>query len=226
MTRRTAVARTEGGRGAGAAQAARGRAGDRRNDEITSVGELLDRIEKAADAHEQTSIGDVLDEVGERSFGPLLLLAGLVMLAPVIGDIPGVPVLMGLIVILSAVQFLIGRDHLWLPDWLLRRSAEHRKVQKGVRWLRPVARLLDGWSKRRLPWLTHGGGYFAVGAACVVIAAATPVMEVVPFSANVAGLAITAYGLALIASDGAIALLASAVSAGAFALIARQFLSN
>lgn len=31
--------------------------------------------------------------VGRRSFGPTLLLAGLVTLAPIVGDIPGVPVL-------------------------------------------------------------------------------------------------------------------------------------
>jgi hypothetical protein len=193
--------------------------------EVTSVCELLDRVHAAAEAHEHTSIGDVLREVGERSFGPVLLLAGLVMLAPVIGDIPGVPVLMGLIVILAAVQFLAGRDHLWLPGSLLRRSAARDKVQKAVRWLRPVARFLDRWSRPRLSAVTHGGGYFAIGAACAIIAAATPVMEVVPFSANVAGTAIAAYGLALIASDGAIALLASAFSAGAFVLIGRQLLT-
>jgi hypothetical protein len=202
------------------------RGDDDASGDVASVCELLDRIEAAAQAHEQTSIGDVLREVGERSFGPVLLLAGLVMVAPVIGDIPGVPVLMGLVVILAAVQFLSGRDHLWLPGWLLRRSAEQRKIQKGVRWLRPVARFLDRWSKPRLRWLTHGAGYLAIGAACVVIAAATPVMEVVPFSANIAGIAIAAYGLALIASDGAVAVFASAFSAGAFALIGRQLLSN
>ena len=196
------------------------------DEDVTSVGALLDRLEAAADAHEQTSIRDVLREVGERSFGPVLLLAGLVMLAPVIGDIPGVPVLMGLIVILAAVQFLVGRDHLWLPDWLLRRSVAHTKISTGVRWLRPVARVLDRWSRPRLSWMTHGGGYFAIGAASVVIAAATPVMEVVPFSANIAGIAITGFGLALIASDGVIALLASAFSVGAFALIIRQLASG
>ncbi len=50
-------------------------------------------------------------------------------------------------------------------------------------------------------------------------------MEVVPFSANVAGAAIVAYGLALIVSDGVIALIATALSAGAFVLIGQQLLS-
>ena len=31
-------------------------------------------------------MGEVLDTVGHRSFGPILLLAGLVMVAPVVGD--------------------------------------------------------------------------------------------------------------------------------------------
>ena len=44
----------------------------------------------------------------------------------------------------------------------------------------------------------------AVG--CVLTAAATPLMELVPFSANVAGIAVTSFGLALIAADGLMAL--------------------
>lgn len=186
------------------------------------MGELLDRIEAATRDHERTSIGDVLDHVGHRSFGPLLLLAGLVMMAPVIGDIPGIPVLMGLIVILCAVQLLVGRDYIWLPGWILRRSAECSKIHTGVRWMRPVGRLLDRWSRPRLTVLTRGAGVLVAGAAATVIAAATPLMEVVPMSANVAGLAITAFGLALVAADGVLALLAVAFSAGTFYLLIRH----
>ena len=196
--------------------------GDRAGEPVKSTSELLDRIDAAAQAHDRTSLGDVLDHVGNRSFGPLLLLAGLVMMAPVIGDIPGVPILAGLIVILCAGQLLVGRDHFWLPQWLLRRSARHQKIQKGVRWLRPVGRFLDRWSKPRLSALTRGAGVLVAGVACTVIAAATPLMEVVPMSANVAGLAITAYGLALIAADGVLALLAIGFSAGTLYLLIRH----
>jgi hypothetical protein len=189
---------------------------------VKSTTELLDRIDAAAEAHEPTSLADVLNHVGTRSFGPLLLLAGLVMMAPVIGDIPGVPVLSGLIVILCAGQVVLGRDHFWLPRWLLRRSVRHHKVQKAVGWLRPVGRFLDRWTKPRLTALTRGAGVVAAGVASTVIAAATPLMEVVPMSANVAGLAITAYGLALIASDGLLALLAISSSAGTLYLLVRQ----
>jgi hypothetical protein len=43
---------------------------------------------------------------------------------------------------------------------------------------------------------------------CIVIAAATPAMEAVPFRANIAGAAVTALGLSLIARVGLQALLA------------------
>jgi hypothetical protein len=195
---------------------------DTGTDRVRSVNDLLDRIEEAADEHDPASLGDVLDIIGHRSFGPLLLFAGIVMVAPVIGDIPGVPVLMGLIVILTAGQFLLRRDHFWLPGWLARRSVSRDTICKAMRWIRPVGRFLDRWSRPRLTWMTHGAGVVVIAAASAVIAAATPLMEVVPFSANVAGLAITAYGLALIASDGLIAALALAFSAGTFYLIVRQ----
>jgi hypothetical protein len=190
--------------------------------EVHSVGEVLDRIDHAADTDGQTSFSDVLKTVGDRSFGPLLLLAGLVMLAPVIGDIPGVPVLMGFVVILTAAQFVFHRKHIWLPGWLLRRSVKAEKIRKAVSWLRPVGRFVDRWSKRRLVKVTHGAGFIVIAVACIVIAAATPLMEIVPMSANLAGLAITAFGLALIVSDGLIGIFALAFSAATFFLIFRQ----
>ncbi len=200
-----------------------GSAGETRP-EVSSVTDLIDRIEEATRANDPVSLDNVLDTVGRRSFGPLLLLAGLIMMAPVIGDIPGVPVMMGFIVILSATQLLVGRDHVWLPAWMLRRSASDSKICKAVGWLRPVGRFVDRWTRPRLSALTRGAGAAVAGATTSVLAAGTPLMEVVPLSANVAGLAITAYGVALIAGDGLIAIFALAFSVGTIALVARHLL--
>ncbi|MGQ0751395.1 MAG: exopolysaccharide biosynthesis protein, partial [Betaproteobacteria bacterium] len=51
-------------------------------------------------------------------------------------------------------------------------------------------------------------GTYVIAGVCVVIAGAMPVMEVVPFVANGAGAALTAFGLALVAHDGLLAILA------------------
>jgi hypothetical protein len=170
--------------------------------------ELLDRFDEAADRCDKVSLDLMMDEVGRRSFGPLLLLAGMVMVAPVIGDIPGVPVLLGSFVLLVAVQLLLGWNHFWLPQWLLRRSVDSGKVKKATRkWLRRPARFIDKFLRHRLQAFTGNRGTRAIAIACTLLALATPAAEFVPFSANGIGAGVAVFGLALIAHDGLVALI-------------------
>ncbi len=191
--------------------------------EPTSVEELLDLTEQAARETDRVSIGRILETLGSRSFGPILLLAGLITLAPLLGDIPGVPTIMAAIVVLTAGQLLFSRDHLWLPQWMLARSIRQDRFCRTIGWLRPVARFLDRFSKPRLTMLTRDLGSYAIAMICILVAAVMPLMEMVPFSANIAGVALTAFGLSLTARDGLIALLATiflviAFGAGAYHL--------
>lgn len=71
----------------------------------------------------------------------------------------------------------------------------------------------------RLVVLVDGPGVYAIALTCVVIAAATPPMEFVPFTANGAGIALTAFGLALIGRDGFLALLAFTVTAATISAV-------
>jgi hypothetical protein len=52
----------------------------------------------------------------------------------------------------------------------------------------------------------NGTAKYVIAIVCIFIALMLPFMEVVPFSANAGGLAIVAFGLALIASDGLLSL--------------------
>lgn len=169
---------------------------------------------------DRVSLDSMLQATGRRSFGPVLFVAGLVMLAPVIGDIPGVPVLMGVIVALTAGQLLLRRKHIWLPHWLLRRSVARGKLDKTLAWLLPIARFLDRWSRPRLSLFTEGTAMYVIAIASVAIALATPAMEVVPLTANVAGIAIAAFGLSLIVHDGLVALLALGFTIATLGLLA------
>lgn len=173
---------------------------------------LLDQVETAAHGSESVSLEQIMEAVGQRSFGPILVVAGLVVLAPLIGDIPGVPTMMAAFVLLVAVQVLMGRRRLWLPQWLLNRSIASTKLEKAVGWLRKPARFVDRLLRPRLEGLTHRVGIYATAILCIVIAAALPPMELVPFSANAAGIALTALGLALIANDGLVAVVAFLIS--------------
>ena len=194
---------------------------ERPDEGATSLNEVLDRIDEAAEGRVRVTLGMIVDALGDRSFGPLLLLAGLITLAPVVGDIPGVPTTMGVLVLLTAAQLLIGRDHFWFPSWVLDRGVGRDKLEKASGWLRKPARWVDRVLRARLTAVVRGPGRFVIALACLVIGAAMPPMEVVPFSANGAGAALTALGLALIARDGLVALIALGVAAGTFWIVIR-----
>lgn len=183
--------------------------------EPENLEQMLSRISQAEDNNrEHISLKDIVSEVGHRSFGPLLLIAGIITLLPIVGDIPGVPTLMAAFILLVAGQLLFGRRYFWLPKWLLKRDVSQHKMDKAMKWMRSPARFIDRLLKPRLTFLLEGGGVYAIAGACVLIALAMPAMEVVPFTANGAGLAITLFALALMARDGLLALLAFMATVG------------
>jgi hypothetical protein len=193
-------------------------------DRLASVGDEGDRDEKpdsAAGVHpaddEPVTLEAMLDAVGRRSFGPLLLMAGLVIVAPIVGDIPTVPTMMAFVIFLVAVQLLARREEFWLPGWLLRRSVKRKRVRKAVEGLRRPTRWVDKLLRRRMTVLTGTTGSMVIAGTCLVLALAIPPMELVPFTATVAGVAVSGFGLALIAEDGLVALISFIVTTGGLA---------
>ncbi|MFL1467868.1 exopolysaccharide biosynthesis protein [Marinobacter sp. HN1S83] len=178
----------------------------------TTMKQLLDRIRASGEGVEQVSVAEILEAVGERSFGPVVLLAGLITLAPLIGDIPGVPTLLGLVVVLTLGQLLFQRHSIWLPSWISGRQVPRGKLVKGVDWLQKPARFLDRVTKPRLTCLVNGPGFYVMAVICIAVALAMPAMELVPFSANGGGAALTAFGLAIVARDGLVALIATTIT--------------
>jgi hypothetical protein len=187
---------------------------------LTNLEQLLDRIDDAARDRKRVSLGAVLELVGRRSFGPLLLVAGVVALAPVIGDIPGVPTVIGTLVFLITIQLLFGREYFWLPRWVLKRSVSSDKLRKALKWLRSPARFVDRLLRPRLTFFTKGAVIYVIAMLCIIIAVSMPAMELVPFLANLAGAAFTAFGLSLIAHDGLLALIAFGFTAISVGLVA------
>lgn len=183
---------------------------------------LLERIGRADERDGRVHLSAILDQLGRRSFAPVLLLGGLITLAPLIGDIPGVPTTMAVLVSLTAGQMLLRRERIWLPRWLLDRSVDRGKLEKAVTKLRGPARWVDRILRPRLRGLVRGPGSYAIPVGCLLIAFIMPVMELIPFSANLGGAALTAFGLALVAGDGALALVGYAVTAGIVAVVVTQ----
>lgn len=185
--------------------------------------ELLDRLSDAREEDGNVRIGRLVEAVGRRSFGPVLLLAGLIAVSPLSG-VPGMPTTIAVIVMAVAVQFLMGRSHFWLPRWVQEREIPHDRFCKVLAWLKKPARFTDRLLKHRLEFLTHDAGVHAIAVLVVIIAATMPPLEIVPFAATTAGLALTAFGLSVIAHDGLIALIALVLTAGVAGLVIYSFL--
>lgn len=172
---------------------------------IHNLEQLLGRITDASDSRNDVDLGSILDAVGRRSFAPLLLVAGLITVSPIIGDIPGVPTAMAIFIFLIAGQILIGRHHFWLPQWLLNRSVTTKKLKKVLAWMRRPAQFIDRHIRPRLATFVRPR---LIAISCLAIAAAMPTMELIPFTANLAGAALTIFALSIMAHDGLLAIIA------------------
>jgi len=191
---------------------------------FTNLEEMLDQLGKAvAEDQDKIPVGKIVAAVGSRSFGPLLLLAGIILFSPLSG-IPGMPTTMGGLVLIISGQLLARRDHIWLPQWLLKRSVPRSKLEKSLKWLRPPARFIDRLLRPRLRAFLCGPCRYSIALICVLIAVFMPVMELVPFSASSAGAVLTCFGLSLIAHDGLLALVAFTLAGITIGLLAYHFL--
>ncbi|MBY6212189.1 exopolysaccharide biosynthesis protein [Microbulbifer agarilyticus] len=192
-------------------------------EEIQNLSQLLQKLETLTTSDERITLERVLNALGERSFAPVLLLIGLILLSPLSG-IPGLPTLMGIFLLLVSTQMVMLRHHLWLPKWLLARSIPKKPLIRSLHWFAKPAAHLDHWLRPRLGVMVYQAGSVATAGICIPIALLLPVMEVIPFSASLAGLALITFGLALVARDGALELIAFVLTGAALALIPYYFL--
>ncbi len=164
-------------------------------------------LERVGNSPELVSVRHLIDAIGSRSFGPMILLPGVLAISPLTG-IPGIATAIAVFVMLVSAQLLIGRDHFWLPHWVLERNVSRRKLRKSLRLLQKPARWVDKVVKPRLRVLTSRPAHFVTALLCILIAATMPVLDLVPFANTTAGLALTSFALSLIARDGLLFLLA------------------
>jgi len=176
-------------------------------EEPKDLGTLLELLEHAGEADQPVSIDCMLQATGQRSFGALLLVPGLLVFSPLSG-IPGLPSLFAVMVTLIALQLLVGRRHIWLPQWLLRRTASRSKYDRAMAFLKRPAGFIDRLLRRRLTFLTEGIAVRFNALLCLLIAATMPPLELIPFGNSTAGAALSILGLGMMARDGVLVLVA------------------
>lgn len=175
---------------------------------------LVDGLIRLGQEQEKVSVADIQDEIGQRSFGPFLFVPALIEISPA-GGIPGLPTLLALIVALFAIQMLLGREHLWLPEVLSRRQLAGDRLDRGLSKLRPLLRRLDKVVRPRLHWATTRNATRLLALLCLLLASSVPPLELVPFASSGPFAAIGLIGVGLTTRDGllvVLGLLAAAAS--------------
>lgn len=192
-----------------------------------SVGDVLDRLQELGEdaGGDKVRLGDMLEAMGHRAYGPFLIVLPMIEISPV-GGIPGLPTALAAVLVLLAIQLVLGREHLWLPRFLADRGMKGVKLQKVVDKGRPIARRMDKWFHGRLSALTKGPMVKVAGVAIILLCLTVPPLELLPFASTAPMAAIMAFGIALLVRDGVLMVIACALSVGAVALGAGLFVSR
>lgn len=112
-------------------------------------------------------LGEVVNAFGERAFGALLLLFGLLNALPLP---PGATAVLGIPLLLLSIQLVLRTDQLWLPKWALKRSIDRAGYRKSAaRVARPI-RIVERLSRPRLLVLTGSLSELAIGLICTLLA--------------------------------------------------------
>ena len=166
------------------------------------------------------SIEDLLNAVGRRAFGPLLLLLGFIAISP-LTIVPGTSWLVAFVTLLIAIQVLIGQERPWLPKKALAVSFPREALIKGADVMAKPARIVDSFLKPRIGVLTEPPFVQLVSILAIIAALISFPLGLVPFGPILPGLAIMLIGLGLTARDGIMLLLAGGAMVGAIYFVIR-----
>ena len=112
--------------------------------EARKVSAILLDLANAASG-DRIRLGGLVGVLGDRAFGILILIFALPN-AVGLGAIPGVSAVFGLPQLFVALQMMVGRKQLWLPNWLLDRSIARsdfaKMVDKSLPYLLRAERVL------------------------------------------------------------------------------------
>lgn len=173
--------------------------------ESQTVHAIVDQL-KEVSQRDCIKIRELIKSFGARSFLPVLMLPALLVVSPLSG-IPLFSSACGITIAFIAGQMVLGRDHLWLPDILMRQTLNGARARDAVQRLYGVADWLDSHARRRLNLLMRRPGRKTIQMLCLVCGVAMPFLEIVPFSSSVLGAVVLLFGTGLLLHDGLFALL-------------------
>lgn len=146
--------------------------------------------------------GVLLNAVGRRSYGPILLLLGLIAVSPLTA-LPLTTSIVASITLLVALQMAIGLKRPWLPRPVLNIRVPRQAFLRFLDCARPKVDQLEGvilrerWTFLSVPLFVN-----AVAICVCAVALITFPLSLIPFAPLAPGIAIVVFGLGMTARDG------------------------
>jgi hypothetical protein len=160
---------------------------------------------------ETVTLNDIVAAFGERTYGLVLILLGVVNMVP---GPPGMSTVIGFPLLLVALQLAAGRPRPWLPQALLKREYKRTELVRVVHSAQPVLTRIEAFCRPRLTFAFRMlpeqvlGAFVVLWAICVMIP--------LPFTNTPPSLATVIVAIALVEADGL--LLLAGIAAGLVAL--------
>ena len=153
---------------------------------------------------DKVSFGQMLDALGERGFGLLLMLFAIPNLLPFPG-VPGVSFVTGMAILFISLQLILTKNEPTFPDWVSRKSFSRAQLSKFIVKTNPLLRWLEKPIRPRLSPMVVGVGERMIGVVGVIhaLTLALPI----PMGNLPQAVALILLALALIELDGLMAIL-------------------
>ena len=167
----------------------------------------------------KVSVREIIDALDSRSFGLAVLLFALPSVVPMP---PGVPTVVGIILLIVSIQMAFGREELWLPGILSKREFDRKSLVGAFEGLAPRLAVIEKVMKPRLLFMTGRVGSILIGIIVLVMAVVL-ILPLPPGGNFPPALACAVLGMGLAQRDGALVLVGLVVSV--VALIAVSFVT-
>ncbi|MBB5514457.1 hypothetical protein FHS89_000455 [Rubricella aquisinus] len=168
---------------------------------------------RSATTDGRVSIGVLMERLGPASTAASLLVPAMIVVTPLSG-VPLLSSFCGLMIAMIALQMVAGRRHVWLPDWIMRRSVDGARLDGFLRRLETPAGFIDRRTRRRLLWMVRPPGALLIKTAAMMCGLAMPFLEVFPMTSSLLAVAVCFFAIALLARDGVLALIGLAFIGG------------
>jgi len=166
-----------------------------------SASELLEDLVDAFPG-EKTSVGALIDQLDSRAHGVLLLVLALPMCIP---NIPGISTIFGMLMMLPALQLVMGSRRLWVPQRVRRWEIDSAPLRRTLTTAIPALKRVEYLIKPRWSRLTRFPITILVGLQTLLMAFI--LILPIPFANWPPGMTVAITSLALLQRDGVLMLL-------------------